>query len=210
MELQIYTINLKRSKDRYNFQKEMEKKINHEIKFFEAIDKLDLTKNHVKNLLKDGIIEKNYTNCHTACFYKNFGSLGCALSHFYLWDLIKNDNIYTLITEDDNEYINDNFTEEISKYLFPEGWDIIFFNYEDEIISRFKEYNTEFYTIKNGYGYKLGCYCYLVNRNFVNKLLNYKINDHIDNFITNIGLNIYITKKKYIKHNYSFESDRVH
>ena len=120
MNLQIYTINLIRSKDRYEFQKEMEKKINHEIEIFEAIDKKDLSKNNIKNFLEEGIIEKKYKNCHTACFFKNFGSLACALSHYYLWEQVKNNYKLIIITEDDNEYLKKTFMDDILKYNFPE------------------------------------------------------------------------------------------
>ena len=124
--IEIHVINLKRSQDRKEtFDKNNSKYIN-KYNYFEAIDgnNLDINK------LDLNIYDKKSTG------YTK-GALGCALSHYNLWQKCCISNKSFLILEDD-VILNKDFAEHFRTVfkMLPENWDILLLSYNfDSLLS---------------------------------------------------------------------------
>lgn len=89
--------------------------------FFDAIGKDNLYKYNYKTM-------ENFINPETELGIQP-GEIGCALSHYYVWKYIENNNIEkVLILEDDTVFLN-NFEIELKKILeVNQEYDIFFLN----------------------------------------------------------------------------------
>jgi glycosyl transferase family 25 len=117
--LDIFVINLKRSTDRREqFDKNNSKYI-HKYNFHEAVDGNQLE----INKLPSNIYDKKATG------YTK-GAIGCALSHYQLWDKCSNEDKPFLILEDD-VIANKNFTEHLRSVMnmLPKNFDILLLSY---------------------------------------------------------------------------------
>lgn len=162
---------------------------------------------------QDEIIDRN-----------NLGSLGCALSHIYVYKNIINNNIpYSVILEED-AIIYDEFDKKLQKVLnnLPENWDIVFlgmscnYSHDDRCKDNddMKCIGNNIYTIK----YIYGTYGYLINLKGAKKIMNniYPIWWHLDTLISNLNvqkiLNIYTVIPNIVFHpgNFSISSKNYH
>ena len=124
----VFVINLEKRKERlYNFK--LNYNLNIDFEVFKAIDgsSLNLEKLIYDNIIGDigkKSIEKRKRKCHYEL--TNINSVGCFLSHFYLWKQLheKKDDIF-LIFEDDTKF-NEIDSNEINYRLsvLPDDWDI--------------------------------------------------------------------------------------
>ena len=127
---QIYVINLKRRKDKL---KRIMKRINNidpdgniNVEIFTAIDGLKIDKQFMKDnnisILKEWIDPFKKTKI-------NKGEIGCALSHYKIWeDIIENNYNSALILEDDAEFIKPNeFMNKIYEIDEPNNTDLLYF-----------------------------------------------------------------------------------
>jgi len=140
-----YLINLDRRQDRFKNYLLNNGDTYPNITRFSAIDgkKYDFT--NYKTLFDISEYNKfnNIKNPYESHKYRK-GVLGCALSHYILWNIIKdndklNDNDYVLILEDDLKFSND-FNLELNQLLeyihYDNDWDVIFLGFTD-----YKNYN---------------------------------------------------------------------
>ena len=127
---QIYVINLKRRKDKL---KRIMKRINNidpdgniNVEIFTAIDGLKIDEQFMKDnnisILKEWIDPFKKTKI-------NKGEIGCALSHYKIWeDIIENNYNSALILEDDAEFIKPNvFMNKIDEIDEPNNTDLLYF-----------------------------------------------------------------------------------
>lgn len=127
---QIYVINLKRRKDKL---KRIIKRINKidpdgniNVEIFTAIDGLKIDEQFMKDnnisILKEWIDPFKKTKI-------NKGEIGCALSHYKIWeDIIENNYNSALILEDDAEFIKPNeFMNKIDEIDEPNNTDLLYF-----------------------------------------------------------------------------------
>lgn len=221
---QIYTINLKKAKERRAFQIKMSNYINFPINIFSAIDGNNLKLINKIKLMKNKLLGFDLFSTCPFIFFFN-GTLACSLSHYKLIKSIKNYNGNTLITEDDNQYLSSDFIKKVNNLLnkIPNNWDIIFFNHKNIFnkTNRCKSFNKKFYKLENKSctdifsNVTLDGNCYLINKNFCKKYLKYKVTDHADFILTRLNLNVYITKDILVKQlnnvkSYRKENDFMH
>ena len=117
--IEIYIINLKRSNDRkIEFEKNNSQYIN-KYNFYEAIDGNTLDINNIPDNIYD-----NKSTGYTK------GALGCAISHYNLWEKCSISNKPFLILEDD-VILNKDFKEHFRNVfkMLPENWDILQLSY---------------------------------------------------------------------------------
>lgn len=104
------------------------------------------------------------------------GFIGCALSHFNIWNSLVSDVVYDkyLVIEDDIELSNNfvfkfNYVLELLKNI---EWDIVYLGYSTKVE---KQYNYTKIEIKNYdiMGNIGGTFCYLINKNGANKFLKF-------------------------------------
>ena len=124
--IEIHVINLKRSTDRKEaFEKNNSKYIN-KYNYFEAIDGNDLDINK---------LDLNVYDKKASGYTK--GALGCALSHYNLWQKCCISNKPFLILEDD-VILNKDFADHFRTVfkMLPENWDILLLSYNfDSLLS---------------------------------------------------------------------------
>jgi GR25 family glycosyltransferase involved in LPS biosynthesis len=131
----IYCINLKKSINRWNNTKKQFNKLNLEIIRFDAINGADIK---INNYL-DKINLDYDTTLNSECDSKikpglklklSNSEIGCALSHFFVWEKMLTNNINkALIVEDDikpSQKLKD-YDKYISK--MPQDWDIIYVSF---------------------------------------------------------------------------------
>ncbi len=135
--LDVYVINLKRSTDRRDkFEKNNSKYI-HKYNFYEAVD---------GNQLNINELPINIYGKKTIGYTK--GALGCALSHYQLWEKCSNGDKPFLILEDDI-IANKDFTEHLRNIynMLPKNFDILLLSYNfDSLLS----FNNTIYEQCNG------------------------------------------------------------
>jgi len=206
----IWCINLKKSKDRW----EKIKTHNLNINRFNAVDGYKLNISDYEN---NGTCLEGVYDIHSE--HAGLGALGCSLSHLTLWEHVKNNNKNTLIIEDD-VIIPENLLEKYNNYIseIPNNWDIIFFGgnkiigkkISDKIVSPINdlEYILNKYNIKN---FNYGSFAYMVNKKSFTKLLKlskplqYTIDKHLRDIIFN-NLNVYYLSPILINHDYGQKS----
>lgn len=200
IEPEIYVVNLESDKDRWINLKKNADKQNLNIKRFNAIDgrKIDL------NL-------KKYSQYFNSNKLKP-GQKGCALSHIFLWNQLKNGNPedIIIIIEDDG-IIPKNLNDKIKMYMkqAPSNWEMIILGG-----NRFKGRYYSKNLIKpviNKYG-NWGTFGYMIKRKCAKKLLNNcrimktTIDHHLNlNFYSQN--NVYFCVPQIIYHDYDYYSN---
>lgn len=164
-DFNIYVINLKKDKRKWDRIKYYFQNININLIRFNAIDG--------KNLLENDIIfKRNHITkrCNLTC---TDGMIGCGLSHIKLANyILKNDrNDFSVILEDDVRPIVSNFKNEIWKTILnsPKNYDIIKIYYHGAC----KNPNHPFLLCGS-------CAGYILSKKGAKKLSNLKLNNHID------------------------------
>jgi len=183
-------------------------------------------KHHLNPILTNAIDGKKCSDdiikCHFTTFYRFFGpkaSIGCALSHLYVWKtFLKTHKKYAIVFEDDIilDDITYNLSEVIPIYVqqTPQDFDILYLG------SLGSDYIPNFFTISmsllnmsveykdiNDYvkqpSVALATHAYVISRSGAKKLvknLDGNIHNHIDYCIQNLYsqgiLNNYITKPR--------------
>lgn len=198
-KLDIYCINLARSKDRWNSCLEEFEKHNLNVTRFEAIDGTQLD---FEDLIKRNIVTRQLDKVSRI----QKGALGIIASSYELWTQIsqKDSDKWSLILEDDVKFHPD-FVELFEKYWnsVPDDADIVLVGfhypwccgpYEESVLSNIStnvnDYVVKLHTTVNGN------YAYAINRKSSLKLLNHYIpvSIAIDKFPTN-KFNIYAFKR---------------
>jgi glycosyl transferase family 25 len=185
--IKTYIINLEKDKDRIKKITELLKDSKLNYIRFDAI--------YGKNIEENVIDNKFSYACKT--FLCNNGIMGCALSHYTLWTtLLKEEDEYFLILEDDIEYINFNKLYNLINNLNKFDWDIInLHNIFPLNISSINKID-DIEIVNNAIPTTL---CgYIINKNGLNKVIKYfknnKINWHID---VNVSMLKYIDNLKF-------------
>lgn len=169
LQKNIKIINLKHREDRKKRTKELLDKNNiKNYEFVEAINGRDLVlTQEIKNLFKGND------------FGNRKGVIGCALSHFYLWNQLLEDkeNSYYIIMEDDILETCENFEEKFTSQDYVNN-EVLFLGYH--MFSK-KRKEAKIYNEKteisihplNKNLYIGGTFCYSINKMGAYKLLNY-------------------------------------
>ena len=190
----IKVINLKRREDRKLIFIENAK--NHHIEnyeFFEAVDGNTLVK--TDEIIKLFKVDESKKKC-SYDFYHYYRKpvLGCALSHYYLWNQLLNDekDAY-LILEDDAIFtskFNENLNRVYNTIKNDNNWDIMFLGYGDDYFDIY--YDTyvyddiiKFSKLKRYHGN--GTYGYVINKRgaikFMELIDKHNIQEPIDSFM---------------------------
>jgi len=163
----------------------MKKKIDKNIKHFEAIMGADLLNNNQLDINK---IIKYDNKINFSFSYKYINEVGCYLSHFVLIkSLLDSPYDYTVIFEDDFYILNDNFNEQLNKILdsIDIDFDLLYlgnFTNSAEPYNYGNNYKNNIYYInKNNDLY--GTHAYVINNKKIKKIYNYLLdfNLAIDN-----------------------------
>ena len=140
---QIYVINLKRRKDKL---KKMMKRLNTidpdeniNVDIFRAIDGKNINEEYLQNknmkILSDWVDPFKNTKI-------NCGEIGCAESHYRVWELIvKNNYNHALILEDDACF-SDNFINKVDEIELPNNTDIVYFG-RKKFVDKEKKFNSK-------------------------------------------------------------------
>jgi len=197
----IICINLKRRSDRKEKMMIIFKKNNMNYDFFEAIDGNEL--------------KPNYPDLHL--FKKNDfdnqrGVIGCALSHYYLYQKLLRDTSYDcyVIFEDDVQLVN-NFNNKLIEGLnkiTPE-MDLIFLGYTmpnnilDQNYQKYIDGQIVSLHKMDKYNYHGGLYGYIISKNGAAKILNYinlnGIKRAIDGVVIDANINAYESQPFLVK-----------
>jgi FkbM family methyltransferase len=209
----IKIINLKRRSDRkIKMIKQLDKINISNYEFHEAIDG--------KNINNSKFILNTFMGND---FSWRRGIIGCALSHYYLWEklLLDKKNDYYLIMEDDCELLS-NFKNALQSIDFNKH-DVLFLGYS--MYEKDKMKNDEYYKINNDNKIKYGklnsifiggTYSYSITKSGAKKLLNYIKSNGIKHGIdylmgkkTNICYEIkpFITKSEWNENNKKIDTD---
>lgn len=118
-------------------------------------------------------------------FNSNKGVIGCAKSHYNIWNnLLESDNDYYIIFEDDIQVCND-FKFKLDQIDTSGNWDIIHLGYsmyKENILANFRKYKNNDVPIKqplNVNNYIGGTFGYLISRSGAKKLINFINNNGI-------------------------------
>ena len=152
----IFLINLDRNKDRLEILSKRAKKLNLNITRFNAYDGSTINPNvliHKKLLTPNHFLRK--------------GQIGCALSHYAVWQKINTD--IALVLEDD-VIIPDDFSQKLKNILqhLPQKWDLVFLG---GCNIKGKKINQLFIKPTHNYNrYNLCLHAYLVNKKSIKRL----------------------------------------
>lgn len=200
----IYCINLKKSKQRYNSVVQQFNAQNININRFEAVNGFKLEK---QQLLNKNIISQNLKF--------NSAVVGCYLSHLKLWSQLKKNNIkYAIIIEDDI-ILSERFKENLQNILetqIPSNFDIVYLGGNRICGSKINK-NVVKPNIQKCKKKNVGTFAYLISEKAYLFLLN-KCNKPIENMIDHTirnyfnELNVYYIVPQLINHNYNIDSIR--
>ena len=200
----IYCINLKKSKQRYNTVVQQFNAQNININRFEAVDGFNLEK---QTLLDKNIISPNLKF--------NSAVIGCYLSHLKLWNQLKKNNIkYAIIIEDDI-ILSEGFKENLKNILetqMPSDFDIVYLGGNRICGSKIKK-NVIKPDIHKCKKKNVGTFAYIISQKaylFLLEKCNKPIEKMIDHTIRNYfnELNVYYIVPQLINHDYTIESIR--
>lgn len=166
------------------------------------------------NLLKNKIID--------IIFYDNNNKrdkeIGCYLSHFKIYNIIKDNNKinnYSIILEDDFNLLSKDITNDINKILqnmVNTNFDIIFLgNTFDNIGNKYKE--NIYHIDKNKE--TIGCFAYLINNSSINKIINQvnyidePIDSKINSLIKTNNLIVYTIYPNLINYKIEYPSEII-
>ena len=210
----VLCISLPESKKRQDniFKQFSQSKLNECLKIFPAVN----GKNIDIRLLSDTVVTENGMNDITNRKIKHFGitlsygALGCALSHYLIYQECKDNIKPYLILEDDIEII-DNFDAQLENLVETIGsieYDIVYLGLHN-IPSLNKTHKISDMLYKPS-GMTCGTYAMIVSNNGAQKLLDivFPITVQIDSEISNNKkyLNVYATNTELVKHSHRFGS----
>ena len=210
----VFVINLKKRPQRLSF---FNSKYNLNIPFevFYAIDgsMLNLQKLLENNIIGEIGLEsiKNKRTYHYEL--TNINSVGCFLSHYYLWKQIINIKEDNFIIFEDDTIFNEITLKEINYRIstIPDDWDIYLLSDNQCCYSKIK-LNKKIDKVKRFFLTN----AYIINKKAINKILNlnniFPINQQIDSYLSELAqdfkLNIYIHDKyKFYKQSQEFITD---
>ena len=203
-EIHLYVISLKEPSRLKNIEKQ-QAKIEKDIVIYEGVNGYELDFSNLD--IPNAVVDKN--------FYNNTklrkGQMGCYLSHFNLYNKIKQDNLYgyTIIFEDDFEIIIDDFLNKVNESINIMNsnqidFDILFLGYSNVT------FNGELITnniYKTGNGeYLFGTYGYVVNYKNIDKIIDATknitttIDDKLQESAHSKMLNVYAIYPYYVGH----------
>lgn len=163
--IKIYVITLRQEQRMINI-KNQEKKIKQKIELMDAVKGDTL---NINELLGSGLLSESYKDANKI----KKREIGCYMSHMNLYNLIKTNNMqgYTLILEDDCNFLHDNFMdilkESLSK-LRNYDFDLLYLgnhnNIHGELVidNIYKTNNNE---------QLIGTHCYIVNNKNIDKII---------------------------------------
>jgi GR25 family glycosyltransferase involved in LPS biosynthesis len=187
----IYIINLKKRKDRLKKMTKIMNDNNIEFNIFMAVDGRQI---HIRDKSLNRF-KNNKFNWHP-------GVIGCALSHYALWQQLIHDNDDYYVVFEDDITVCDNFKEKLNRTLGEiknKKHDIVFLGYnkyshdhacEPDIYDP----NKMIYEYKTDYRYGgVGLYGYIIGKDAAKTIHEHILNNglqiEIDNFIIHSGLN---------------------
>jgi GR25 family glycosyltransferase involved in LPS biosynthesis len=164
--IKIYVITLRQEQRMANIKKQ-EEKIKQKIEIVDAVKGDTL---NISELLGTGLLSNSYKNASKI----NKREIGCYMSHMKLYNLIKTNNIngYTLILEDDCNFLNENFMDVLNdslNKLINRDFDLLYLGNHNSIHGEllldniYKTNNNEML---------IGTHCYLVNNKNIDKIIN--------------------------------------
>ena len=197
----IYVINLKKNKDRLEKFMKNAKKANIKVERFDAVYGKELSKDH-PDILKH--------------FVKNHGlrlsQIGCALSHIKIMEDAINNNYNNILIFEDDAIIQEDFWDRFYEAYneLPKDWDMLLLSINT---GYGKLYNNKLIKLTK-YNGNWGSIGYLVNINFIKKIVNNKFNTTIDNFLRNKyyynnNYKVFLINPLLINHDYTFYSDNM-
>uniref|UniRef100_A0A6C0D4X5 Glycosyl transferase family 25 domain-containing protein n=1 Tax=viral metagenome TaxID=1070528 RepID=A0A6C0D4X5_9ZZZZ len=163
--IKIYVITLRQEQRMINI-KNQEKKIKEKIEIMDAVKGDTL---NISELLGSGLLSESYKDADKI----KKREIGCYMSHMNLYNLIKTNNMqgYTLILEDDCNFLHDNFMdilkESLSK-LRNYDFDLLYLgnhnnNHGELVVDNiYKTNNNE---------HLIGTHCYVVNNKNIDKII---------------------------------------
>lgn len=155
----IYVINLEHDKERFYKIKNQAENQNIKVIRFDAINGKKLK---VHNKTINTIFSRN-NNLKNA-------QIGCALSHIYIWNIIKKSNKEFAIIFEDDSVIPKNFYNKLNNYMseLPKNWDMLFLGGNS---FQGKKYSKNLLIpVKNLKG-NYGLFAYIIKKDFALKLL---------------------------------------
>lgn len=163
--IKIYVITL-REEQRMENIKNQEQKIKQKIEIVDAVKGDTL---NISDLLRTGLLAETYKNATKV----NKREIGCYMSHMNLYNFIKSNNIngYTLILEDDCNFLNENFMDVLKdsiNKLNNHDFDLLYLGNHNSIHGELVIDNI-YKTNKNEM--LIGTHCYLVNNKNIDKII---------------------------------------
>ncbi len=211
-KIPITVINLKKDTDRKAHITQQLNSLNFEFCFFEAIYGADLSDKEFdiaynpKNSIKmgRGLLSKN--------------EIGCALSHFGIYQKMLDDDIDKMIILEDDVTLDQEFKKALSIIdCLPKNWELFLLNYQQHLSNK-KELcnfniklknNPTLFDIKLSPTFRSSAAAYVINKRGAKRMLSYKdfIYQALDYYTGNYKfMNVYIIYPKVVKHSYIFNS----
>jgi glycosyl transferase family 25 len=199
-----YVINLKTSTDRLNIIMAQAKTAGIELTRYDAINGKQI------NLFDKS---NKYLNRLPINLIKQPGSIGCAMSHIYLWENIATGSDENVVILEDDVIISSNFKEMLNNCLaqLPNNWDICFLG---NINTYGIQLSDNVIKMIGGDKQNLGTQGYIINKRGINKLLNcmtpvkYTIDTQLTTYCID-NFNSYTIYPHIISHNIDLLSDRL-
>lgn len=195
----VFVINLEKNKKRFEQFMGFAKRANVNVERFNAIYGKQLPKDH-------DYIKKHFVKTHKL----NQGQIGCALSHYKIWENVVQNSFEHIIIFEDDAIIPYDFWKQFNAVYqeLPKNWDMLLLT----INTGFGDlYSEKLIKLKKCSG-NWGLIGYLINIKFINKILKNKIDRPIDKLLRDkyyydSKYNIYLANPSIIGHDYSFYSD---
>lgn len=182
----IFYINLAHRTDRNNNIIQQLKQLNllHIVERIDAVNGKNLDINTIccRLITHKGKYDVFYGKSNGLLLTK--GAIGCALSHYKIYQKIVSENIPAALILEDDININNNFYNILQSYnqYIPKDYDILYVGYHDGCIKYFTPTNNQFYTKSS---LVWGTFGYIVTRCGAEKLLKiFPINHQIDSEIS--------------------------
>lgn len=138
--IEVFVILLKSDQERVKHVTQLiEANSNYDLKFtiFQAIDGGNLTTDKMKEYVKKGFVNKNYRINQTLKIQYYKGQIGCALSHYLLWEYGLKKGIDNLVVIEDDVILCHRFADRIREVikLLPSDYDHCFLFNHSNLVS---------------------------------------------------------------------------
>jgi glycosyl transferase family 25 len=132
------------------------------------------------------------------------GQIGCALSHIKIWEKILENNYKNVLILEDDATVPDNFWEQINNLNVKE-FDILYLQLSNIVCK--KQKGNIHKVVKSGDS-NWGTTAYIVNKEFVKKMIDVKIRNPVDIHLSNFyNSNVLLVYPNIIKPDLSSRSD---